>query len=205
MKILLATSNADKVGEIKEFFKNHEIYALAEVLRPFEIEENGASFKQNALIKARAVFEALKSKNLQSEFFVLSDDSGICVDALGGAPGIFSARFSGADATDASNREKLAASLRELGLEQSPAHYTAAIALKCGLGEFCTHGFMHGTAITQQRGRNGFGYDFMFIPRGFDRTIAELPAAVKFEISHRAKGLRLMQIILANLQKRLGL
>ena len=74
MKILLATSNADKVGEIKEFFKNHEIYALAEVLRPLEIEENGTSFKQNALIKARAVFEALKSKNLQSEFFVLSDD-----------------------------------------------------------------------------------------------------------------------------------
>ena len=205
MKILLATSNADKVGEIKEFFKNHEIYALAEVLRPFEIEENGTSFKQNALIKARAVFEALKSKNLQSEFFVLSDDSGICVDALGGAPGIFSARFSGADATDASNREKLAASLRELGLEQSPAHYTASIALKCDLGEFCTHGFMHGTAITQQRGQNGFGYDFMFIPRGFDHTIGELPAAVKFEISHRTRGLRLMQIILANLQKRLGL
>lgn len=205
MKILLATSNADKVSEIREFFKNHEIYALTEVLRPFEIEENGTSFKQNALIKARTVFEALKSKNLQSEFFVLSDDSGICVDALGGAPGIFSARFSGADATDASNREKLAASLRELGLEQSPAHYTAAIALKCGLSEFCTHGFMHGTAITQQRGHNGFGYDFMFIPRGFDRTIAELPAAVKFEISHRTKGLRLMQIILANLQKRLEL
>lgn len=205
MKILLATSNADKVSEIREFFKNHEIYALAEVLRPFEIEENGTSFKQNALIKARAVHEALKSKNLQSEFFVLSDDSGICVDALGGAPGIFSARFSGADATDASNREKLAASLRALGLEESPAHYTAAIALKCGSGEFCTHGFMHGTAITQQRGQNGFGYDFMFIPRGFDRTIAELPAAVKFEISHRTKGLALVQIILANLQKRLGL
>lgn len=205
MKILLATSNADKVGEIKEFFKNHEIYVLAEVLRQFEIEENGASFKQNALIKARAVFEALRCANLQDEFFVLSDDSGICVDVLGGAPGIFSARFSGSDATDASNREKLAASLRALGLEQSPAHYTAAIALKCGLGEFCTHGFMHGTAITQQRGHNGFGYDFMFIPCGFDRTIAELPAAVKFEISHRTRGLRLMQIILANLQKRLGL
>ena len=205
MKILLATSNADKVGEIKEFFKNHEIYALAEVLRPFEIEENGASFKQNALIKARAVFEALKSKNLQSEFFVLSDDSGICVDALGGAPGIFSARFSGADATDASNREKLAASLRALGLEQSPAHYTAAIALKCGLGEFCTHGFMHGAAITQQRGHNGFGYDFMFIPRGFDRTIGELPAEVKFKISHRTKGLALMQILLKNLEKQMRL
>lgn len=205
MKILLATSNKNKVKEIKEFFAEYEIYALGEVLDPFEIDECGASFKQNALIKVRAVHEALKSKNLQSEFFVLSDDSGICVDALGGAPGIFSARFSGAGATDASNREKLAASLRALGLEESPAHYTAAIALKCDLGEFCTHGFMHGTAITQQRGHNGFGYDFMFVPRGFDRTIGELPAEVKFKISHRTKGLALMQILLKNLEKQMRL
>ena len=205
MKILLATSNADKVKEIKEFFTGYDVCALGEVLDPFEIDECGTSFKQNALIKARAVYKALKSKNLQSEFFVLSDDSGICVDALGGAPGIFSARFSGAGATDASNREKLAANLRALGLKESPAHYTAAIALKCDLGEFCTHGFMHGTAITKQRGQNGFGYDFMFIPSGFDRTIGELPAAVKFKISHRTKGLALMQILLKNLEKQIGL
>ena len=205
MKILLATSNKNKVKEIKEFFTEYDVCALREVLDPFEIDECGTSFKQNALIKARAVYEALKSKNLQSEFFVLSDDSGICVDALGGAPGIFSARFSGAGATDASNREKLASELRALSLDSSPAHYTAAIALKCDLGEFCTHGFMHGTAITKQRGQNGFGYDFMFIPRGFDRTIGELPAAVKFKISHRTKGLALMQILLKNLEKQIGL
>ena len=205
MKILLATSNADKVKEIKEFFAEYEIYALGEVLDPFEIDECGTSFKQNALIKVRAVHEALKSENLQSEFFVLSDDSGICVDALGGAPGIFSARFSGSGATDASNREKLASELGALNLDSSPAHYTAAIALKCDLGEFCTHGFMHGTAITQQRGQSGFGYEFMFIPRGFDRTIGELPAAVKFEISHRTKGLALMRILLKNLEKQMRL
>nr|WP_314070817.1 non-canonical purine NTP pyrophosphatase [uncultured Campylobacter sp.] len=205
MKILLATSNADKVKEIKEFFAEYEIYALGEVLDPFEIDECGASFKQNALIKVRAVHEALKSENLQSEFFVLSDDSGICVDALGGAPGIFSARFSGEDATAASNREKLASELKALNLDSSSAHYTAAIALKCALGEFCTHGFMHGTAITQQRGQNGFGYDFIFIPRGFDCTIGELPAAVKFEISHRTKGLALMRILLKNLEKQMRL
>ena len=205
MKILLATSNKNKVKEIKEFFTGYDVYALGEVLDPFEIDECGTSFKQNALIKVRAVYEALKSKNLQSEFFVLSDDSGICVDALGGAPGIFSARFSGAGATDASNREKLARKLRALSLDSSPAHYTAAIALKCDLGEFSTHGFMHGTAITKQRGQNGFGYDFMFIPRGFDRTIGELPAAVKFKISHRTKGLALMQILLKNLEKQMRL
>ena len=165
MKILLATSNADKVKEIKEFFAEYEIYTLGEVLDPFEIDECGTSFKQNALIKVRAVHEALKSKNLQSEFFVLSDDSGICVDALGGAPGIFSARFSGSGATDASNRDKLASELRALNLDSSPAHYTAAIALKCALGEFCTHGFMHGTAITQQRGQNGFGRFYVYSAR----------------------------------------
>ena len=205
MKILLATSNKNKVKEIKEFFTEYDVCALGEVLDPFEIDECGTSFKQNALIKVRAVYEALKSKNLQSEFFVLSDDSGICVDALGGAPGIFSARFSGSDATDASNREKLARKLRALSLDSSPAHYTAAIALKCDLGEFCTHGFMYGTAITKQRGQNGFGYDFMFIPRGFDRTIGELPAAVKFKISHRTKGLALMRILLKNLEKQMRL
>lgn len=205
MKILLATSNKNKVKEIKEFFTKYDVCALSEVLDPFEIDECGTSFKQNALIKARAVHEALKSKNLQSEFFVLSDDSGICVDALGGAPGIFSARFSGAGATDASNREKLARKLRALSLDSSSAHYTAAIALKCDLDEFCTHGFMHGTAICEERGHNGFGYDFMFIPRGFDRTIGELPAEVKFKISHRTKGLALMQILLKNLEKQMRL
>ena len=205
MKILLATSNKNKVKEIKEFFTEYDVCALDEVLDPFEIDECGTSFKQNALIKVRAVHEALKSKNLQSEFFVLSDDSGICVDALGGAPGIFSARFSGAGATDASNREKLASELEALNLDSSPAHYTAAIALKCDLGEFCTHGFMHGTAICEERGHNGFGYDFMFIPRGFDRTIGELPAEVKFKISHRTKGLALIQILLKNLEKQMRL
>lgn len=205
MKILLATSNKNKVKEIKEFFTEYGVCALGEVLQPFEIDECGTSFKQNALIKVRAVYEALKSKNSLCKFFVLSDDSGICVDALGGAPGIFSARFSGEGATDASNREKLAANLRALGLKESPAHYTAAIALKCDLGEFCTHGFMYGTAITQQRGQNGFGYDFMFVPRGFDRTIGELPAEVKLKISHRTKGLALMQILLKNLEKQMRL
>ena len=205
MKILLATSNKNKVKEIKEFFTEYDVCALREVLDPFEIDECGTSFKQNALIKVRSVREALKSKNLQSEFFVLSDDSGICVDALSGAPGIFSARFSGAGATDASNREKLASELEALNLDSSPAHYTAAIALKCDLGEFCTHSFMHGTAICEERGHNGFGYDFMFIPRGFDRTIGELPAEVKFKISHRTKGLALIQILLKNLEKQMRL
>ena len=88
MKIVLATSNLDKVKEIKEFLKGYEIYALSEVIKPFEIVEDGSTFQQNALIKSKAVFAKLKEQGLDSEFIALSDDSGISVDALGGEPGI---------------------------------------------------------------------------------------------------------------------
>ncbi|EIK8655064.1 non-canonical purine NTP pyrophosphatase, partial [Campylobacter coli] len=126
MKILLATSNKHKVIELKELLKEFEIYAFDEILTAFEIEENGNSFKENALIKARAVFNAL-DENQKNEFIVLSDDSGICVDVLGGKPGIYSARFSG-KGDDKSNRDELVKQMRVLGFEKSKVHYVAAIA-----------------------------------------------------------------------------
>lgn len=204
MKILVATGNKDKLNEIREFFKNDEIYGLGEVLEPFEIIEDGKSFKENALIKVCAVYERLLARNLHREYLVMSDDSGICVDILGGAPGIYSARFSGEGATDASNRAKLASELIARGVRSSGAHYVAAIALKSHFGEYCTHGFMHGEVICEERGENGFGYDFMFIPRRYEelgegdlgKTIGELPAQIKGEISHRSRGLALMKILI---------
>lgn len=102
VKILLASNNACKVAEIKALLKGYEIYAFGEILKPFEIEENGTSFKENALIKSRAVFCAL-SQEQKGEFITLSDDSGISVAALNGAPSIHSARFS-AQKTDKANR-----------------------------------------------------------------------------------------------------
>ena len=125
MKIVLATSNLDKVKEIKEFLKSYEIYALSEIVKPFEIVEDGSTFQQNALIKSRAVFAKLKEQVLDSEFVSLSDDSGISVDALGGEPGIYSARYfdldengkvCGKNANDANNREKLISKLKALNL-----------------------------------------------------------------------------------------
>ena len=145
MKIVLATSNLDKVKEIKEFLKGYEIYALSEVVKPFEIVEDGSSFQENALIKSKAVFAKLKELGLEGEFISLSDDSGISVDALGGEPGIYSARYSDIDesgqmvaknATDASNRAKLISKLNALNLQSSLAHYTACIAI---------HGNLHFT------------------------------------------------------------
>ena len=202
MKIVLATSNQGKVKEIKDFLKGYDIHALSEICEPFEIVEDGTTFQQNALIKARAVYSKICELNLQDEFIALSDDSGICVDALGGEPGIFSARFSGAGASDADNRAKLIAQLKELNLDSSKAHYTACIAVASKFGEFSAHGFMHGSAIAAERGENGFGYDALFIPEGFDKTLGELDDETKLKISHRSKGLNLAKFILKNLRQK---
>ncbi|QCD51870.1 non-canonical purine NTP pyrophosphatase [Campylobacter sp. RM16192] len=201
MKILLATSNKGKVKEIKSFLKEYEIYALSEICEPFEIIEDGSSFKDNALIKARAVYNKICELNLQDEFIALSDDSGISVDALGGRPGIYSARFS-EPATDEANRAKLIFELKELDLSSSPAHYTACIAVASKFGEFSMHGFMYGTAITEERGENGFGYDALFIPNGLNKTLGELDDDIKLEISHRSKGLELAKFVLTSIEKK---
>ncbi|WP_298036255.1 non-canonical purine NTP pyrophosphatase [uncultured Campylobacter sp.] len=210
MKIVLATSNLDKVKEIKEFLKGYEIYALSEVVKPFEIVEDGSSFQENALIKSKAVFAKLKELGLEGEFISLSDDSGISVDALGGEPGIYSARYSDIDesgqmaaknATDASNRAKLISKLNALNLQSSLAHYTACIAISSKFGDYTAHGFMYGEAINEERGTNGFGYDALFIPDGFTRTLGELDNETKLKISHRSKGLELANFVLKSLKK----
>ncbi len=199
MKILLATNNAHKVAEIKGLLKEYEIYAFGEILKPFEIEENGTSFKENALIKSKAVFDALNEQQ-KREFIVISDDSGISVAALNNAPNIHSARFS-REKTDKANREKLINELKALNLNESVAFYTACIAISSAFGDFTTHGFMHGKVITQERGENGFGYDALFIPKGFEKTLGELDDGVKASISHRFKALNLAKIILKILQR----
>ncbi len=201
MKIILATHNMDKVKEIKDFLKIYEIYALNEILTPFEIEETGKTFKENALIKSKAIFNALDKKQI-NDFITLSDDSGISLPILGEKPGIYSARFSGINATDQSNRTKLINELNALNLSKTPAFYTACIAISSKFGDYTTHGFMHGFAINEERGNNGFGYDFMFIPNGFDKTVGEIDQETKLKISHRSRGLELMKHILKVLEKR---
>lgn len=201
MKIVLATNNMDKVREIKAYYTEFEVVALKEICKPFEIEENGISFYENAMIKARAVYARVKELGLENEYIALSDDSGISVDALGGRPGIYSARYSGESATDASNRAKLITELNKLGLSQSNAFYTACIGICSKYGEYGVHGFMHGKAIDKELGDNGFGYDFMFIPNGFDKTVGQLDESIKLEISHRSKGLRLAMPVLKVLSR----
>jgi XTP/dITP diphosphohydrolase len=194
VKLVLATSNKGKVREIKEMFSDFEVFAYSELIEPFEIIEDADTFKENALIKARAVYKALNDESV----IVLSDDSGISVDALGGEPGIYSARYAGVDADDKENLEKLVESLKENALIESPAHYTAAIAIVTKDCEQSVHGWMYGKVIAETKGEKGFGYDPMFIPEGFDKTLGELDENVKKELSHRYKAIELAKVILAS-------
>nr|WP_321266874.1 RdgB/HAM1 family non-canonical purine NTP pyrophosphatase [uncultured Sulfurimonas sp.] len=191
MKLVLATSNKGKVREIQALCEDYEVVPYSELIKEFEIVEDGDTFKENALIKARAVFKALNDENV----IVLADDSGISVDVLDGKPGIFSARHAGVDANDKDNLYKLIEDLKEKGVDSSPAHYTAAIAIVTKDAEYCVHGWMYGDAIAHSKGDGGFGYDPMFIPLGYDKTLGELDDEVKKKLSHRAKALSLAKKI----------
>jgi len=197
MKLVLATSNAGKVREIKMLCSDFEVIPYSELIDPFEIIEDADSFKGNALIKARAVYKALGDENA----VILSDDSGISVDALNGEPGIFSARYAGKDTSDKDNLYKVIDDVKAKGLSTSPAHYTAAIALVTKESEQTVHGWMHGNVITETRGDHGFGYDPIFIPEGYDKTLGELNDDVKKKLSHRSKALSLAKVVLGTIQK----
>ena len=195
LKLVLATSNKGKVREIQALCKDYEVIPYSELLEEFEIIEDGDTFQKNALIKARAVFNALN----QDDVIVLADDSGISVDILDGKPGIYSARHAGADASDKDNLYKLIQDIKDAGVESSPAFYTAAIAIVTNTSEYTVHGWMYGTALTKAVGDGGFGYDPMFIPLGYDKTLGELDDEVKKKLSHRAKALKLARSILRTL------
>lgn len=192
MRVVLATSNKGKVREIIDLLHDREVFPYTDLIEGFEIVEDGETFKANALIKARAVYAALGD----NEAIVIADDSGISVDILDGAPGIYSARYGGEGASDRDNLNKLVDALKENGVLTSPAHYTAAIAVVSHEGERCVHGWMHGDVITELRGENGFGYDPIFIPSGYTQTLGELPNDVKKGLSHRSKALELAKILI---------
>ncbi len=192
MKLVLATSNKGKVREIKAICQDFEVIPYSDLIQEFEIIEDAHTFKSNALLKAHAVFDAIGDENI----IVIADDSGISVDVLNGAPGIYSARYSGKGADDRENLNTLMKNIKAAGVESSPAYYTAAIAIVTKDVERTVHGWMHGTALTQARGDGGFGYDPMFIPLGHKKTLGELDDAVKRELSHRSKALNLAKKIL---------
>ena len=196
MKLVLATGNKGKLREFKQMCKD-EVQAFSELLGEFEIVEDGNTFAENALIKARTIYE-----KLGDGYLVISDDSGISLPVLYGAPGIYSARYAGAGATDKDNLYKLIDAVKEKGLKSTPAYYTAAIAIVSKYGEYVVHGWMHGDVLAEARGEKGFGYDPMFIPAGMDKTLGELDDDVKSKISHRGQALELAKPIIGMLKNK---
>lgn len=195
MRLILATSNKGKVREIKALCEDFEVIPYSELMEEFEIVEDGADFKENALIKARAVFKALN----EDDIVVIADDSGISVDVLDGKPGIYSARHAGKNANDKDNLHKLIQDIKDKNVTSSPAHYTAAIAIVTKNSEYVVHGWMYGTAISEAIGDGGFGYDPMFIPLGYDKSLGQLDDEVKKKLSHRSKALELARVIIKSL------
>ena len=195
MKLVLATGNKGKLREFKQMCQD-EVVPFSDLLGEFEIVEDGDTFAANALIKARTIYEKLGAKNPSIDYLVISDDSGISLPILDGAPGIYSARYAGVGVTDKDNLYKLIDAVKEKGLKSTPAYYTAAIAIVSKYGEYVVHGWMHGDVIDEARGDKGFGYDPMFIPSGMDLTLGELDDDVKSKISHRGKALELAKPII---------
>ncbi|ERK59563.1 non-canonical purine NTP pyrophosphatase, RdgB/HAM1 family [Gemella bergeri ATCC 700627] len=178
-ELVLASNNAHKIEEIKEILANYNILSLADVGFFDEIIEDGVTFEENALIKARIISNYTKK-------IAIADDSGLVIDLLNGEPGVYSARYS-KEKTDKKNIEKV---LTKLNGKESPAHFVSVIALVTPDGEEITfRGECHGKIISEQRGNNGFGYDPIFYIKKLNKTFAELSNKEKNSISHRKNSL----------------
>ena len=188
MKLLIASNNQNKIWEIKTILGGYfdEILSLKEAGLEIAPEENGKTFSENAVIKAQAVVD-------RTGIPALADDSGLEVDCLNGAPGVYSARYCGYHGDDEANNRKL---ISEVSCFPAPygAQYACALALIFpGKTPILTEGICRGTIVLEPKGHNGFGYDPYFIPEGMDKTFAELPAEIKNGMSHRAKALELLK------------
>ena len=183
MKLLAATTNRGKIVEIAEILSGLGVTVMTpeEIDLHIDVKEDGATFAENALIKARAWSEAAGMP-------ALADDSGLCVDALDGRPGVMSARFSGPDATDEKNIELLLRSLQ--GKTQRTARFVCAVALAWQTGEvILAEGRYEGIIIDEPRGRGGFGYDPVFLDPELNKTLAQMSPGEKNARSHRKKAL----------------
>ena len=187
MKLIFATGNENKMREIREILagRGYEILSMKEAGIDIDVEENGKTFSENALIKARAISKA-------SGELVLADDSGLEIAVLGGAPGIYSARFAGYHADDAANNQKMVEELQKAGVAESAADYRCALVFMGTDGKVLTaEGRCDGQVKLLAKGENGFGYDPYFYPLEYPgRTMAELTLEEKQVISHRGKALK---------------
>ena len=185
MDIILATNNAHKVQELRRMLEplGYTLYSQKEKGISIEVEENGTTFEENAFLKAKAIYDLTGCA-------ALADDSGLCVDALDGRPGVYSARYAGEDATDADRNRKLLSELE--GVNNRSAHFTCAIAYIDAAGkERVFEGICPGKIGFAPKGADGFGYDPIFLCG--DKTFGEMTAEEKDAVSHRGRANRMLE------------
>lgn len=179
-KLIFATHNKNKVNEVKAVFSAYDVLSLADIDYHHDIQETENTFVGNALLKARHVFEIFRTP-------VFADDSGLEVTALGGAPGVYSARYAGENKNHAKNNNKLIEALEKTTNRE--AQFKTIIAYVDGADEHTFEGVIKGKIAHHISGSGGFGYDPIFIPEGYDMTFGELPNAVKLQLSHRSRAI----------------
>ncbi|EHQ91918.1 XTP/dITP diphosphatase [Desulfosporosinus youngiae] len=197
MKIILATQNQGKLRELQDLLADEtiEVLSLNDIEDWEDVEENGETFAENAALKAR---EAVKKTGL----IALADDSGLEVDALNGAPGVYSARFAGEPKNDERNNDKLLQLLEIVPEDKRQARFRCALVVATPAGEeYLTEGTVEGQILTERRGSAGFGYDPLFFVPEYARTMAELTLAEKNKLSHRAQAFRQAIPILQGLKR----
>jgi XTP/dITP diphosphohydrolase len=186
-RLLLASRNAKKLTELHRILAPEvtglTVLGLDDVAAYPEVPETGATFGDNALIKAREGFR-------RTRLPTVADDSGLTVDALNGMPGVLSARWSGRHGDDEANLRLVLGQLADTPDSRLRAAFVCAVALVSESGEVVVDGRMPGRLVREPRGHNGFGYDPIFVPEGYEVTSAELPSDEKDAISHRGKALR---------------
>lgn len=199
-RVVLATRNNHKVAELRRIFADAEVQVDLLGTDEFpdlpDVPETGSTFAANALLKARDVAQ-------RTGLVAIADDSGLCVDALNGMPGIFSARWAGTHGNDLANLELVLAQLRDVPANRRTAAFHCAAAIATPEGEErVVEGVLDGVLIDAPRGGNGFGYDPIFIPLGYQQTTAEMTAVQKDAISHRGIAFRALAPVLAEVMSR---
>lgn len=191
MKIVAATGNKHKIEEIESITKKFGMNVITKAeagVGDLEVEETGTTFEENSLIKAEAIMKATGMP-------AIADDSGLEADALNGAPGVYSARFSGEGATDESNNAKLLKLMENIPDDERSARFVSVVTLCFPDGAVvAARGECPGTLRRSPQGDGGFGYDPLFVPVGYDKTYAEISAEEKNIISHRAKALGILRM-----------
>lgn len=179
-ELIFATHNQNKVEEVKAIFKGYNIKSLSDVGYHNEIAETAKTFEGNALLKAKHIFNVFKTP-------VFADDSGLEVDALDGAPGVYSARYAGAEKNHQKNNAKLLNAL--LDNNNRKAQFKTVISYVDGDTEICFEGIVRGEIASEIIGTGGFGYDPLFIPEGYSETFGTLPRKIKLKLSHRTRAI----------------